>query len=31
VAGVESQLADPMRLVQVLEDEGHLFLRYSTA
>lgn len=31
VAGVESQLADPLRLVQVLEDEGHLFLRYSTS
>jgi riboflavin-specific deaminase-like protein len=31
VAGVEGQLADPLRLVQVLEDEGHLFLRYSTA
>jgi riboflavin biosynthesis pyrimidine reductase len=31
IAGVESQLADPLRLVHVLEDEGHLFLRYSTA
>jgi riboflavin biosynthesis pyrimidine reductase len=30
LAGVENQLADPLRLVQVLEDEGHLFLRYST-
>lgn len=30
VAGVESQLADPLRLERVLEDEGHLFLRYST-
>jgi 5-amino-6-(5-phosphoribosylamino)uracil reductase len=31
VAGVEGQLADPLRLVHVLEDDGHLFLRYSTA
>jgi len=31
LAGVEGQLADPLRLVHVLEDEGHLFLRYSTA
>lgn len=31
IAGVETQLADPLRLVHVLEDEGHLFLRYSTA
>ena len=30
IAGLESQLADPLRLVHVLEDEGHLFLRYST-
>jgi riboflavin biosynthesis pyrimidine reductase len=30
IAGVETQLADPLRLVHVLEDEGHLFLRYST-
>jgi riboflavin-specific deaminase-like protein len=30
LAGVESELADPLRLIQVLEDEGHLFLRYST-
>jgi len=30
IAGVESQLADPMRLLHVLEDDGHLFLRYST-
>lgn len=31
LAGVEAQLADPLKLVHVLEDEGHLFLRYSTA
>jgi riboflavin biosynthesis pyrimidine reductase len=31
VAGLESQVGDPMRLVHVLEDVGHLFLRYSTA
>jgi riboflavin-specific deaminase-like protein len=31
LAGVESQLANPLRLVQVLEDDGHLFLRYSTS
>jgi riboflavin-specific deaminase-like protein len=31
LAGVENQLATPLRLVHVLEDEGHLFLRYSTA
>ena len=31
LAGVESQLADPLKLVMVLEDSGHLFLRYSTA
>jgi riboflavin biosynthesis pyrimidine reductase len=31
LAGVESQLADPLRLMQVLEDDGHLFLRYSTS
>lgn len=30
VAGVETQLADPLRLTHVLEDDGHLFLRYST-
>ena len=30
LAGVESQLADPLRLTHVLEDSGHLFLRYST-
>ncbi len=30
IAGLESQLADPLQLVHVLEDEGHLFLRYST-
>jgi riboflavin-specific deaminase-like protein len=31
VAGIASQVGDPMRLVHVLEDDGHLFLRYSTA
>ena len=31
LAGVDSQLADPLRLVHVLEDSGHLFLRYSTS
>ena len=30
IAGLESQLTDPLRLVHVLEDAGHLFLRYST-
>jgi 5-amino-6-(5-phosphoribosylamino)uracil reductase len=30
IAGVESELVDPLRLVHVLEDDGHLFLRYST-
>jgi riboflavin-specific deaminase-like protein len=30
VAGLEGQLTDPLRLVHVLEDDGHLFLRYST-
>lgn len=30
IAGLESQLADPLRLLHVLEDNGHLFLRYST-
>jgi riboflavin-specific deaminase-like protein len=29
VAGDLPQVRDPMRLVQVLEDEGHLFLRYA--
>jgi hypothetical protein len=31
LAGVETQLADPLRLAHVLEDDGHLFLRYATA
>lgn len=31
ITGLESQLADPLRLVHVLEDDSHLFLRYSTA
>jgi riboflavin-specific deaminase-like protein len=31
IAGVESELVDPLRLVHVLEEDGHLFLRYSTA
>lgn len=30
VAGIESQVGDPMRLDHVLADDGHLFLRYST-
>jgi riboflavin biosynthesis pyrimidine reductase len=30
VAGLQTQVADPMRLLHVLEDDGHLFLRYST-
>jgi riboflavin biosynthesis pyrimidine reductase len=30
VAGLESQVADLLRLDHVLEDDGHLFLRYST-
>lgn len=29
VAGLDTETADPLRLVQVLEDEGHLFLRYA--
>ena len=29
IAGLESQLTDPMRLLHVLEDDGHLFLRYA--
>lgn len=29
VAGLESQVTDPMRLLHVLEDDGHLFLRYA--
>jgi len=31
VAGLETQVGDPMRLLHVLEADGHLFLRYSTA
>lgn len=31
VAGLESTVADRLTLLQVLEDEGYLFLRYSTA
>jgi riboflavin biosynthesis pyrimidine reductase len=31
VAGLESQVADRLQLLQVLEDDGYLFLRYSTA
>jgi riboflavin biosynthesis pyrimidine reductase len=30
VAGLASQVADRLRLLQVLEDDGYLFLRYST-
>jgi riboflavin biosynthesis pyrimidine reductase len=30
VAGLQTQVADPMRLLHVLEDDGYLFLRYST-
>jgi 5-amino-6-(5-phosphoribosylamino)uracil reductase len=30
IAGVESELVDPLRLEHVLEEDGHLFLRYST-
>ncbi|MDQ1696395.1 MAG: hypothetical protein QOJ03_1748 [Frankiaceae bacterium] len=29
VAGLVSEVRDPMRLVHVLEDDGHLFLRYA--
>ena len=29
IAGLESQLTDPMRLLHVLEEDGHLFLRYA--
>jgi riboflavin-specific deaminase-like protein len=29
VAGLASQVTDPLSLVQVLEDDGHLFLRYG--
>jgi riboflavin biosynthesis pyrimidine reductase len=28
VAGLDTETADAMQLVQVLEDDGHLFLRY---
>lgn len=31
VAGLDTQLADRLRLLHVLEDDGYLFLRYSTA
>lgn len=31
IAGVESELVDALRLMHVLEDDGHLYLRYSTA
>jgi riboflavin biosynthesis pyrimidine reductase len=31
VAGLESQVADRLQLLHVLEDDGYLFLRYSTA
>jgi riboflavin biosynthesis pyrimidine reductase len=30
VAGLQTQVADPLRLLHVLEDDGYLFLRYST-
>ena len=29
VSGLDSQLTDPLTLLQVLEDDGHLFLRYA--
>jgi riboflavin-specific deaminase-like protein len=29
IAGLESQLTDPMKLLHVLEDDGHLYLRYA--
>jgi riboflavin-specific deaminase-like protein len=29
IAGLEGQVTDPLRLQHVLEDEGHLFLRYA--
>jgi riboflavin-specific deaminase-like protein len=29
VAGLASQVTDPLSLLQVLEDDGHLFLRYG--
>ncbi len=31
VAGLDTQVADRLRLLHVLEDDGYLFLRYSTA
>jgi riboflavin biosynthesis pyrimidine reductase len=31
VAGLQTQVADRLRLLHVLEDNGYLFLRYSTA
>ena len=31
VAGLQTQVADRLRLLHVLEDDGYLFLRYSTA
>lgn len=31
IAGLRTQIGEPMRLVHVLEDSGHLFLRYSSA
>ncbi|HET6816118.1 MAG TPA: pyrimidine reductase family protein [Mycobacteriales bacterium] len=31
VDGLQSQVADRLRLLHVLEDEGYLFLRYSTS
>src|SRR4051812_15763349 len=31
VAGLETQVGDQLRLLHVLEDNGYLFLRYSTA
>lgn len=30
IAGLESQVTEPLRLTLVLEDHGHLFMRYST-
>jgi 5-amino-6-(5-phosphoribosylamino)uracil reductase len=29
VSGLDSQLTDPLTLLHVLEDDGHLFLRYA--
>jgi riboflavin biosynthesis pyrimidine reductase len=31
VAGLETQVGDRLQLLQVLEDDGYVFLRYSTA